>query len=77
MLKFSLVAGSLVKRGSALVHVDAEGRGPTQRALARERNSWEGRDVILDTEPRHPNVSILWKKASSWDWIIGGLLESP
>ena len=58
MITFSFIAeGGLVKRGSALVHVDAEGRGPTQRALARERNSWEGRDVTLDTEPRHPNVS--------------------
>ena len=41
-----------------MINVDSEGRGPTQRALARERNSWEGRDVTLDTEPRHPNVSV-------------------
>ena len=46
-----------MQRGSAVINVDTEGRGPTQRALAQERKSWEGRDVALDTEPRHPNVS--------------------
>ena len=41
-----------------MVLVDKEGRGPTQRALAAERQQWEGRDVTQDIEPRFPNVSV-------------------
>lgn len=47
------------KRGSAKLLVDEEGRGPTQRALAAERQSWEGTDVKLQSEPRFPNVRFL------------------
>ena len=37
--------------------VDSEGRGPTQRQLAEERNKWDGVDVaLLPDEPRHPDV---------------------
>ncbi len=57
-LTLTFLTAGTVQRGGATIAVDAAGRGPTQRALARERDAWEGRDVALETEPRHPNVSV-------------------
>ncbi|ELT89940.1 hypothetical protein CAPTEDRAFT_167092 [Capitella teleta] len=46
------------KRGSATLMVDDEGRGPTQRQLASQKASWEGTDVALDRQIKHPKDSI-------------------
>ncbi len=48
-----------------MIEVDAEGRGPTQRTLARERGLWEGRDVALESQSRFPNVSFTFVLAYS------------
>lgn len=39
--------------------IDKEGRGPTQRAVANERQKWEGQDIMQQTELLHPDVSLL------------------
>ena len=50
-----------VQRGSAVIMVDEQGRGPSQRTLAAVREqckpSWEGDDVMLTGPYKHPDDS--------------------
>ncbi len=64
-------SANVVQRGSATIGLDSEGRGPTQRMLHQQKQSWEAHDPRDETGPRHPNVCYLMKYFPKIAFIYG------